>query len=132
MSALGQKRTWATLLDHVIGCHLQRQWYFEAERFCGLEVDDQFELGWLPHRQFGWLFALENSASVNPDLSIRDKRIDSVTHLPASFRKFAEMVHRRHRMACGQGDNFVASCVKKRPGNDDDRGNVLTFYCFER
>src|SRR5262249_45233377 len=121
-----------TSLDHVIGCHLQCQRYFETECFCSFEVDDQLELGRLPHRQFGWLFTFENSASVNPDLAIRDARINPVTDQPTRFRKFAEMVHRWYRMACGQADNLVASRVKKRPCDDDDRGNVLTFNSLER
>ena len=35
----------------------------EAERLGGLEVDDQLELGRLPHRQIGRLLALEDASA---------------------------------------------------------------------
>ena len=37
----------------------------EAERFGGLEIDDQFDLGSLIDWQVGRLFALENSTGIN-------------------------------------------------------------------
>src|SRR5262245_22213114 len=41
------------------------------------------------------------------------------------------MVHGRYRMAFSQGDKLVASCVKKRAGDNDDSGNVLALNVFE-
>ena len=39
MSALGQKRTSAELLDHIIGAGEQRRWHGEAEYPGGLVVE---------------------------------------------------------------------------------------------
>ena len=43
---------------------------FEAERLGGFQVDDQFELGRLLHRQVSRLCALEDSAGIDADLTI--------------------------------------------------------------
>ena len=44
------QQTWSRLLDDLIGGHKQALWNFEAERLCGLEVDDKLELGRLHDR----------------------------------------------------------------------------------
>ena len=38
-----------TSFDHLVGAAEQRQGHGQAERFSGLEVDDQFEFGGLLH-----------------------------------------------------------------------------------
>jgi hypothetical protein len=40
----------AHLFDHLVGGHLQRQRHGKTERFRALEIDDEFEFGWLQHR----------------------------------------------------------------------------------
>jgi hypothetical protein len=40
----------AHLLDHLVGGYLQAQRHGEAESLGGLEVNHQFELGWLHDR----------------------------------------------------------------------------------
>jgi len=49
-SGLMQCSKQRSLFDHLVGGHLQGQWYFEAERFRGFEVDDQLELRRLQDR----------------------------------------------------------------------------------
>jgi hypothetical protein len=59
------------LFDHLVGEREQRGWHFEAERFRGLEVDHQLELGRLHNWQVGWLLAFENATDVDADLTER-------------------------------------------------------------
>ena len=54
------------LFDHLVGGDEQRRWHGDAERFCGLEVDDQLEHGRLKDRQIGGLCALKDLAGVGP------------------------------------------------------------------
>src|SRR6185437_15787353 len=51
----------ATSLDHLIGAAEQHRWHFQAERFRGLEIDDQREFGWLVKRDISRISALKNS-----------------------------------------------------------------------
>src|SRR5260370_9336466 len=39
-----------TLFNHLVGGGEQRLRHVETQRLCGLEIDRQFELGWLHHR----------------------------------------------------------------------------------
>ena len=65
--ALQQK---ASLFNHLVGTHEQRHRHVEAERFGGLEVDDQLELRRLLDWQIGGLLALENPAGVVADQAL--------------------------------------------------------------
>jgi hypothetical protein len=62
MSALCQKRTSVASFDHLVGERKQVRWYSKAERFGGLEVDDELEFRRLHHRQVSRLLTFENSA----------------------------------------------------------------------
>jgi hypothetical protein len=42
-----------TLFNHVVGELLNKQWHIEAERFGGLEVDDDLEFRRMLHGQIG-------------------------------------------------------------------------------
>jgi hypothetical protein len=53
------------LLDHLIGDGQQRFRDGHAERLGRLEVDDQFELGGLLHRQIGWFLAFEDAPGID-------------------------------------------------------------------
>jgi hypothetical protein len=46
-----QQRT--SLFDHLVGECEQRRRHVEAKRPCGIEVDDQFKLGWLLDCELG-------------------------------------------------------------------------------
>jgi len=67
MSALGQKRTFGTpaLFDHLLSATGQGQRHSDAERFSGLQIDVQLDFSSLLHRQFGGLFAFENTGDIN-------------------------------------------------------------------
>ena len=57
--------------DHLVGAAEQCERYSKAERLCGLQVDDQFDLDCLLNRHLRRLFALEDAANVNAGLAIR-------------------------------------------------------------
>src|SRR5436190_10323123 len=48
------------LFDHLVSKLLKMQRHIQAERFGGIEVDDEFEFGGLLDWEVGWLGALQN------------------------------------------------------------------------
>ena len=44
MSPTNAPQKTTTLSDHLVGADEQRRRHFDAERFCGLEVDNELEL----------------------------------------------------------------------------------------
>jgi hypothetical protein len=48
-----------SLFDHLIGTQQQVGGNFMADGFCGLQIDDQLELGWLFDREIGRLCAAQ-------------------------------------------------------------------------
>jgi hypothetical protein len=47
-----------SLFDHLVGAGKQRSGHFEAQRLCGLEINDQSVLGRRLHRKVSRLFGL--------------------------------------------------------------------------
>ena len=43
--------------------------HFDAERSCGLQIDDELELGGLQHWKVRWFGTLKDAASINTDLT---------------------------------------------------------------
>jgi hypothetical protein len=88
----GLHRREARSFDHLVGEreHIGRN--FEAERLCGIEVDDKFELGGLHHRQVRWLFTPDNLARVDADLTICIDKAGAIADQAASDGKSATKV----------------------------------------
>src|SRR5262245_36086321 len=57
-------------LDHLIGAADKRERHRDAERFCGLHVDDQLEFRGLLDRQLRRLLTFENSTSINAERTV--------------------------------------------------------------
>ena len=60
----------ALLFDHLVGATEQRNGERKTERLGGLEVDDKLNFHRLLDRQFAGLFALENAAGGDADLTL--------------------------------------------------------------
>jgi hypothetical protein len=54
-------RSKARSFDHLVGGGEKGRWHVEAERSCGLEIDDQLVFGRRLHRKVGGLLALEDA-----------------------------------------------------------------------
>src|SRR6266498_4834852 len=74
-------------LDHLVGESKQRVRNGNAERPGGVEVDDQFEFGWLHDRKVGWLLAFEDAAHIDAGLSIHIGNIRPIADQPADLCK---------------------------------------------
>jgi hypothetical protein len=55
MSAKCQKRTLASLFDHLVGERKHIVRHREVHRFCGFHIDDEQVVRWDLDRQIGWL-----------------------------------------------------------------------------
>ncbi len=120
-SALCHKQTSAASLDHLVGECEQVRRYRETERFRGLDIDHQFERGWLHHRQVRWLLPFEDAASVTADLLIRLRKVRSVTHQTARRRELTPFVYSRNRILCGERHERFALRGEERIGRNDKR-----------
>ena len=89
MSALGQKRTSATLFDRLIGLREQRRRDCYAECLSGLEINHQLVLGRLLHGQVGRLSAFENTIDVRCAPVEQVDGIDATAALVPAGRSFA-------------------------------------------
>ena len=85
----------------------------EPERFGGLKVDHQLELGWLQDRQVGGLGALENPPDVYARLAIVVAAAASIADQAAGRGELACIVDRGHRVATGQSYNLTAANAKE-------------------
>src|SRR5262249_10152670 len=103
-----------TSFDHLVGAGKQRGRHGDAERFRGLEVDHQLELSRPLHGQVGWLFALENAASVDPGKVIRSGQTWSVTHQAAVRSEISPLKDCRYRMARLERDELCAPVTEER------------------
>ena len=87
MSALGQKRTRAISLNHLVCLREQALWHDNPDCSRRWQVDDQFELGRLHDRHIAWFLALENTTCIDADLSIANEIARAITHKTANFDK---------------------------------------------
>src|SRR6476646_5931086 len=103
MSALGHKRT-LRLLDHLVSRGKQRLRNGQAERLCGLEIDNQLVLGRRLHRHIGWLLALEDAIDIPDGLPDCIVRIRSVRDQATAYSVIAIRINRRQFVASGKTD----------------------------
>ena len=60
----------ASLFDHLVGAGEKGFRNRKTDRFRGFDIDDEFELGGLIHRQVGGRGTIENAPHVNSSTAI--------------------------------------------------------------
>src|SRR5262249_59591512 len=104
--------------DRLVGAADERQRNREAERLCGLEIDDQLHFGGLLDRQIGGLLALENAAGVDGSQTIHVGGARSVAHQAAVEREFPLMEDSWYGEPGRKRDDLGAPAVVERVGGD--------------
>src|SRR5213078_1651488 len=89
----------AALLDNLVGAYQQRMRHSEAERFGGLQVDDQLEGRRPLDRHLGGLLALEDLCRVSADQTKGRSETCSIADQAAGSSEFTPRIDRRNGMA---------------------------------
>src|SRR5215216_617764 len=98
-------RSLAPLFDHLVGAGEHGCRHIEAERFRGLEIDDQFVLGRRLHRQVGRLLALEDAVDVSSRAPKLVEEIRAIGNQAAGGDEVAFIVDTGQPVAGGQRDD---------------------------
>src|SRR5262245_33088519 len=108
MSALGHKRTSATLFDDLVGAGEQRGWDGNAEHLRGFEVDDEFELGGELNWQMGDGGAFKYPVYVRSGTMKAIHKINAIANERARFHEFAVSTNGREA-SCRGGSCDICS-----------------------
>src|SRR5262249_15815551 len=76
------------LFDHLVSNGKKPRRHGAAERLGGVEIDYEFELGWLKNWQVGGLGTPKYTACIDTGLAIRIRNTRAVAHETATRRKF--------------------------------------------
>src|SRR5205823_12432847 len=93
----------------------------ERESLCGLQVDDQLELGRLLNRKISRVGALKNTADIPRSLTVYASNAGPVAHQTARVGELAQFVDRRNGRSRGQRRNQLPPIVKERIRTNDQR-----------
>src|SRR5690242_21495368 len=102
MSAMGQKRTSACLLDELVGEPKHLRWDCDAEFSGGLEVDDKCKLARLFDWQIGRLGALEDLVYINRGALVHILVARSVGHQASDFNELLVCIYVRQPLLFGE------------------------------
>src|SRR5205085_2971878 len=117
-SRLPPPKSTAGLFDHLVGGEQELWRNFEADRLCGLEIDDQIEFDRPQHRQVGRLLALQDATDVDADLAERVRKARAVARESAGRCIKALGRDRGDRMAQRQRGDLLAPA--------DEQGSLAT------
>ena len=109
MSAMCQKRKWATLFDHLVGQQLKRVRHGEAERGGGLEINDEFVFERELNGQIARICASQNLVNIGRSRSRLLQLIDTIRDQTAALGIEAKRIDRRQIEAGRQTDNEIAA-----------------------
>src|SRR5262245_50986603 len=108
-----------------VGDLLEVRWHSQAQRFCGLEINDQLEFRRSLDRQVSRLFAFENPAGVSTSEAICIRLAWPITCQSTDVCKLAHKMDCRNRKTCRQPDELIAATHEERIGSNDDGVNML-------
>ena len=112
-------------LDHLVGDGEHSWRHLDAERSGRMKVDDELEFGRLQHWQVGGLYALEDAAGIDADLTKRVREVGSVAHQPAGCDKIAIPINRRNPVARRQNGKLHAAVPEEGVGSDEESIGAL-------
>jgi hypothetical protein len=92
MSALGHKRT-TSLFDYFVGYLLNLSRNREVKRLCGLEIDYEFEFGWLLYGKIGRFCTFEYPVNVRCRTTEQIIDVRAIRHERTRFGEAPQIVH---------------------------------------
>src|SRR5215207_11274049 len=111
----------AELLDYFISAGQERVWHPKAKPLCGLQIDDQLELGRLLNRQVGGLGTLEDPTDVEARQAVSPRDAGPVTDQAAKFDEIALVVDRWNCVTCRQRHKGSSLTGEKGTAADQHR-----------
>src|SRR5262249_14342976 len=108
------------LLNHFIrpSQHIRRD--REVDLLGSFQIDHQFKLGWLLHRQISGLGTLKNLVNILSGAAGQIGRVDSVPHESSRFHNSSTHPHRREPVLCRKLDKRCLMNGQYRASQLDD------------
>src|SRR5437763_3306365 len=100
--------------DQLVGAAGQEQRDGDAKRLGRLEVDVQFHLRGLLHRQISGFLALENARGIDAGQAVRIRRVRSIAYQTSCHSKLAPLIDRRQGIAERQQGQPFAPAAEER------------------
>jgi hypothetical protein len=125
---LDQRRS----VDQFISHQLDRVGDLNAQRPCRFEVDDEFELGRLKHRQIGGFRAAEDATRVDAYLPKHVGAVSCVAHQATGLDNRTVGIRRGYTMARRQGRELDSLTREENIGGDKQRVSAVARKRVER
>src|SRR5262249_38742669 len=113
----------------LVGEREQARRNFDAKCPRSLKIDQQFELGWLHHRQVSRLLALEDASGIDASLTVSVGYAGSVAHEAAGRDELAQREDRGKAVRGAQDRELLAMRVHERAGTNQQRAGSAVGEC---